>query len=253
MTNSERRMTNGHPPSRPRFPGWLLPVVLHSSLVACSAHPADVSQLRVKVEPQRLEFRLTLNLFCLRRMIEMDGNKDGRIARPEIERAESAVRRFLLHNVLVTINDTDTDLGTPRPIECLWPNSDTTEVSEPDFPQRFVDFVFVRPWQSVIEDVWIGFNTFDRLGEQHTVQAIYQQDGAFHEVGFSLFEPEYLYDTGYSSQSLTPAATERSGGKAIVRSRTVPLQWSAAIGIAAIAAGTVIRLARAAKTRRRSP
>lgn len=228
-------------------------VVLHSSLVVCSAHPADVSQLRVKVAPQQLEFRLTLNVFCLQRMMEIDGNRDGRIARAELEHAEPAVRDFLLHNVLVTINDVDTNLGTPQPLECLWPNSRTAEISEPDFPQRFIDFVFVKPWPSAIEDVWIGFDTFDQLGEQHTVQAVYQQDGAFHEVGFSLFEPEYLYDTGYASQAIKPAATERSGGTAILRSRCLPLQWSAAIGLAAIAAGTFIRIARAAKARKRGP
>lgn len=257
MTESESRMTNVFFSGlvRPVFGFWIVVVILHSLLVIrkAPAHPADVSQLRVKVAPQRLEFRLTLNLFCLREIVEIDRDSNGAISRKEIEISEPVIRDFLVKNVLVAINDADSDLGEPRPCECLWPNSGEVEIGPPDFPQRFVDFVFVKPWQPVIEDVWIGFNIFELLGEQHTVQAVFEQDGGLHEVGFSLFEPEYLYDTGYMKDAIQPAAsTEPAGGEFTTGPATFPAKWPVTIALAALFAGIVIRFMLTARARRRS-
>lgn len=179
--------------------------IWHLSFAISSAHPADVTHLLVKVGPSRLEFRFTFNLYTLRQITPLDTNGDAKVSKAEIDAAEPAFRDFLLRHTLVTINETDTDLGEARPFDCLWPKADTTEITDAEMPQRSIDLVFVKPWPSVVEDVWLGFDFFDRLSELHSIQAVYQQDGGFHEVSFSLLEPEYLYDTGYTAATVSPS------------------------------------------------
>ena len=125
------------------------------------AHPSDVSQMRVHLGHDAVEFRLTLNVLTLSRIAVVDADHNRRITPQEIAHAVPAIVAWLKKQVLVSVNDTETDLGNFQRYECVWPHSDTAEVTDQEASQRFVDF--------------------------------------------SLREPEYLYDTGWTAGEATAA------------------------------------------------
>jgi hypothetical protein len=169
------------------------------------AHPADLSHLRVKLERDQVEFRFSLNLATVARITTLDTDQSHTITVAEIDKTVPAVREFLLKAVLVSINDDDASLGSFTGHECIWPNPETSVITTPDAGQRYVDFTFVMPWPKGVREVWLGLQWFPQLGDQHTTQAIYHRPGEHdHAVEFSLNEPEYLYDTGWTEE--VPAA-----------------------------------------------
>ena len=202
-------------------------VILNSSFVIpAHGHPADISHLKVKVEPQRIEFRLTFNLYTLQQFHRLDTDSDGKITKQELDAGELPLREYLAKHVLITINGEDSDLGDARQMERMWPaDSAGSDVVAPDFPQRFVDFTFVKDVVPVVETVWIGFNIFKETGELHAVQAVFEQEGAPTEVSFSLYEPEYLWDTGFSEpqKATVEAAPARESAAPVEKRGISPL------------------------------
>ncbi len=175
------------------------------------SHPSDVSHLRVKLDHARVEFRLTFNLLTLSRMVVVDSDHDRRITPEEIAKAMPVVVDWLKKKVLVNVNGTDADLGDFQRYECVWPNSDKEAVTDQEASQRFVDIHFLRTCPAGVQDVWMGFQIFAEVGDQHTVQAIYQQEGQPDlPVDFTQLEPEYLYDTGWASIGSTDAVARAS-------------------------------------------
>lgn len=200
-------------------------VILHSSFaIPTSAHPADNSQARFKIEPRRVETRLTINLYTLQQFRKLDVNDDGSISKKELDDAEKSLREYLLKHILVTINGDDTDLGEARHMERMWPEQSLgTDVLAADYGQRFVDFVFVRDWKATIESVWIGYDIFKETGDLHAIQAVFEQDGVPTEVSFSKSEPEYEWATDFAdapaskpsaAQPAPEASASKSGGGA---------------------------------------
>ena len=166
---------------------------------ASYAHPSDVSRLRINLNHQKIEFRFTINVLNLSRIVAIDSDHDQRITSQELARAAPAIASFLSKKVLVSINDTETDLGGFLGHDCVWPNATTEPVADRDASQRFVDFNFVKPWPQGVRELWLGCQVFQQVGDQHTVQAVYHQDGQPDQpVEFSQQEPDYLYDTGWT-------------------------------------------------------
>lgn len=164
----------------------------------CLAHPADISQLRVRVEHDRVEFRFSINIATIARVVTIDANQDNHVSYAEITAAVPALRDYLAQSALVTINDEDASLGEFVKHECVWPNAETTMITPQDAGQRFVDFNFTMRWPKGVQEVWLGFKVFERFGDLHVIQCIYQQPGEHDTpVDFSANEPDYLYDTGW--------------------------------------------------------
>ena len=197
-------------------------VILHSSFpISSAAHPADNSQARFKIEPRRVETRLTLNLYTLQQFHKLDANDDGTISKKELDDAEQALRAYLVKHVLITIDGDDTDLGEARRMVRMWPEVSTgPDVVAADYGLRFVDFVFVREWKATIDTVWIGYDIFKETGDLHAIQGVFEQDGARTDVAFSKSEPEYEWATDFTDTKQKkdkPAATPQS-----VEPTTVP-------------------------------
>lgn len=197
--------------------------ILHSSFaIPISAHPADNSQARFKIEPRRVETRLTLNLYTLQQFHKLDVNDDGSISKKELDDAEQALRAYLLKHILITINGDDTDLGEARHMSRMWPEQSVgPDVSAADYGARFVDFVFVREWKATISTVWIGYDIFKETGDLHAIQGVFEQDGARTEVAFSKSEPEYEWVTDFTDTKqkkevvpMKAAAAEPAAAKA---------------------------------------
>lgn len=177
------------------------------------AHPSDISQMRVRLCREIVEVRLSLNLLTLSRIAVVDADHNQRITPQEIAQAAPTIAAWLKKKVLISVNETETDLGDFKSHENVWPNSATQEVTDQEASQRYVDFNFTRPWPAGVLEVWMGFQIFGQVGDQHVIQAIYQQEGQPDlPVEFSQQEPEYLYDTGWTAgaETVKPVPANKS-------------------------------------------
>ena len=213
---------------------FLLVLLLAGS---ASAHPADTSQMRVQVGRGKVGFRLTMNVLTLCRIAVLDADHDRRITPQEIAKAVPVIEAYLKKKVLITVNDADADLGDFQRYECVWPNSATGAVTDQEASQRYVDFDFVTPWPSGVHEVWLGFQIFGEVGDQHVVNTIYQQEGKPDlPVDFSQAEPDYLYDAEWTG---TPEAVEAKAMSAAAPQPQAPRLrgWLVACAVVATGAG----------------
>ncbi|MBB5036862.1 hypothetical protein [Prosthecobacter dejongeii] len=184
---------------------WLLPLLVLCLPLTSQAHPADVTPLKVKVEKNKLEFRFTLNLFMLGKMVKLDTDEDLRLTASELEAAKPELTLFLRDHLLLRLNEKTAKLGGIAQLEPLWPSAESVDVRE---VERAVDVTFILPWPEIIANVWMEFTGFPQWGELATIQATYEQGDLRMQVPFSQTEPDYLYDTGFGAEEIfqTPPA-----------------------------------------------
>src|SRR2546428_12988854 len=89
-------------------------------VAGASAHNADTSYARVRIFADRLEIRLTLDIFTLQRIVsDIDANRDSALTREELRRATPAIQKFLRAHVGIEVNEAATDLGVAK--DPFWP------------------------------------------------------------------------------------------------------------------------------------
>lgn len=184
---------------------WLLPLLAFCLPLTSQAHPADVTPLLVQVEKQKLEFRFTLNLFTLGKMVSLDLDGDHRLAPSELEAAKPEIARFLREHFMLRLNEKPAKLGGIANFALLWPPNESVDLRE---VERAVDVTFVLPRPEVIANVWMEFTGLSQWGELATIQATYEQGDLRMQVPFSQTEPDYFYDTGFVAEEFfqVPAA-----------------------------------------------
>lgn len=188
----------------------LLPRILFACLMMAgsgAAHPADVSALRVQVERQRLEFRFTFTLLTLGRMVELDRNLDQKLDTQELQLVRGDVESFLHEHVLLKVNGQSARLGDITKMEHLWPPVDSVDLREVD---RAVDVSFELASPVAIGSVSMEFTGLQKMGDEATIQATFEQGDLRMQVPFSRGEPDYQYDTGFAVEDLFKAPTEAS-------------------------------------------
>lgn len=197
-------------------------------LLSCrlQAHPADVSQLRVKVERERVELRFTFNLQMLSRFYPgMDRNRDGRVDAEELQASREGVGGYLNRRVPMRVNGGMSELGGIQAMEATWPAVEGVipAVAAADYPARHVDIHFVRQDIPLLADLWLGMEIWREAGPLGSVEAVYEQGGLRTHVPFSMNEPDYLYDTGFAVEEFfkepaaAPARVLMAGG--------LPVEW----------------------------
>ncbi|MDP1587810.1 MAG: hypothetical protein Q8M07_08720 [Prosthecobacter sp.] len=175
----------------------LFSFVLHHS---ARAHVADESSLRMKIEPHRLETRLTFNLFTLTRFVKIDSDGDTKISMAELTAAQPGIVDYLNRHVLLLINQQKTQLGTQAGFEWLWPNAmKSPPMTELEYALRNADVTFVHEFNDrPVENLWITFGIFEQTGPLQTIRGLFEQEGQVTEMPFSAQEPDFLYVTSYA-------------------------------------------------------
>src|SRR5438132_2869345 len=94
---------------------WLI-----SALVLLGHNP-DTSYVRVKITPERVQTRLTYDIFTLLKITPLDDNGDGQLQRSELAGHAPRIARFLRSKIGLAISEDDdtADLGTFQGF--LWP------------------------------------------------------------------------------------------------------------------------------------
>jgi hypothetical protein len=193
---------------------------------AARAHPSDISYLKVKIQRQQVEMRFTFNLLTLTRFAPgMDSNGDHQIDKAELEAASPALQRYLDAHIQVNVNEKSATLGTAKPFECVWPSEDGKHTAtEADYPVRYVDIVFTQEAKPVLADLWLDFDLWQQTGPLGSIEATYEQDDLITQVPFTMDQPDYLYDTGYTVEGVTMTPLQPSA-PSHTAAQTPTLSW----------------------------
>lgn len=169
-----------------------------ASVAGALAHSLDTSYCRIAITPHEVEFKFTYDLLTLRRMAPaIDADHDGRISRAELEADTPAIRGFIRDNIYLELNQREASFAEAD--APTWPADVPDAIPESEYGQHLVAFTFRNPMLSAPEDVAITFDFFEKLGGAHIVLGAFEWNGHEEEVIFTRFEPDYLYDTGYTA------------------------------------------------------
>jgi hydrogenase/urease accessory protein HupE len=151
----------------------------------------------LEISKQRLELKVTYDLFTLHKITPLDDNRDHRITREELEKHLPEIQKFLAASVELEVQGLDAGLG--KPIGFTWPKDAEEGVAEKDFhsPAFLIPFRFERAIDDLPEEVTLTFRLFSKLGDRHSILGKFVYDGKESEVTFNQFEPDFSFETGY--------------------------------------------------------
>ena len=184
---------------------WLFVLLISSFVIpTASAHPSDISYLRVKVERESLELRFTFNLLTLGRFAEgLDADLNHEVTQREIEATVPKLRAYLTEKIRIEINGETAQLGELAAPELLWPEENGSRtVAERDYSVRHVDLTFRQAVKPLLADVWLDIAIWEETGPLSSIEARYEQAELITQVPFTQSEPDYLYDTGFAVEDI---------------------------------------------------
>lgn len=180
-------------------------VVLWVLVVGASAHTTDTSYARIRILDDRLEVRLTCDVFTLQKIVpDLDANQDMALSREELRRATPEIRKFLASRVGMEVNGALVKLTGE--LEPFWPLDapDPIPAKLWHVNEALISFPFDIPLSAPAKDVALLFDVFSIFGERHAVLGVFEYRGQPTEVVFTLAEPDYLFDTAFAGTPTTP-------------------------------------------------
>ena len=162
------------------------------------AHNPDTSYARVRIGNDQVETRLTYDIFTLQKITALDANGDQRVTREELNRAGPVIAQFLRAHVTMEVNSSATTLGEMEAPRFPQDAGDVIEAKDWHTQNGLIYFTFHKPVLEIPQDVALGFDLFDALGERHTVLGTFEKNGQTTEVIFNRAEPDFLFDTGFT-------------------------------------------------------
>src|SRR5262245_40543916 len=113
---------------------------------AILAHNPDTSYVRITISPEKIETRLTYDVFTLLTITSLDDNRDNQLHKSELDNHASQIADFLRSKIgLATSEDDDTaDLGEFKGF--LWPPDIGDSIPSADYHSQngLIPFDFVR-------------------------------------------------------------------------------------------------------------
>ncbi len=167
------------------------------------AHNPDTSYLRCVLAQHALDLRFTFDIATLFRIVRPDADGDGRVSPAELVQITPEVYAYLEKSVALEINGAPAAPGMRGAV--AWPPGAGDAIAEKDYHQVLVHFPLRVESAALIEDFYANYDVFDELGDSHRVIADVEQGEGHHEIIFTQFEPDYLYDTGWlPSETVEP-------------------------------------------------
>lgn len=204
---------------------WLIPA-------AALAHNPDTSYARCIIADDRVEVRLTCDVFTLQMITAIDADHDQRVTRDELRGAAPAIERFLREHVHLEIEAQDADLGVAA--APLWPGETGEGLGVADWHTAagLITFPFRHSRPKPAREVALSFDLFQALTSRHTVLGAFEHGDKKEEVTFTEAEPDYLFDATYVAAStpgpsppplLTPSSSPAP--PAAPRATALSLTW----------------------------
>jgi hypothetical protein len=173
------------------------------------AHNPDTSYARIAIARDRLDVRLTLDLFTLEKITAVDADHDQSVTRAELAQAAPAIERFLRDHVRLELDGKPALLGEARPPE--WPRDAGEALAAKDWHSAasLIAITFTQPLTQPAREVSIAFDVFETFGVRHTVLGAFEYGGGSEEVTFTREEPDYLFDTAYADAPTADSSAPR--------------------------------------------
>src|SRR5215218_7772936 len=95
-----------------------LPIALAAALLA---HNPDTSYVRVTILPDKIETRLTYDVFTLLKITPLDDNADGKLQRSELENHAPRIAEYLTSKIGLAISEDDEEANLGQFRGFLWP------------------------------------------------------------------------------------------------------------------------------------
>ena len=186
--------------------------LLMDGIGAIEPLPESSSSLHVEVEPYRMVF-----------VFEFDEASKARATVPSPRNPSGNLNTFIRDHIHLEINGQAVSLGSSVLSEGTRGNG--------------VRSTFVRSSDLVVRSIAIAYDVFETLGDRHKVSADFHQQGQRYTTTFTHFEPDYVYETGWSADPYAWRASFAGGMLAAWEIR--PLGWLvfAVLGITAILVG----------------
>jgi hypothetical protein len=181
---------------------WLMIVFIAVGLPS-KVQAEEVNQFHVRVEPQRIEFRLKFSLQTLQKFLVLDSDHNGFLTRQEVANQEVALRDYLSRHVLITLNGRETNLGFPKPMKHHGSDDQSGKgVPLAEFDQRWVELTFMKSAQPFIADVGIRLDLFKTASDLDRIDVKIEQGESSKIITLSRSEPEHRWQTGFSADSI---------------------------------------------------
>src|SRR5262245_37279918 len=155
--------------------------------LALVAHNPDTSYARIKIAPDRIETRLTYDVFTLLKIVPLDDNADGELQRAEIAAHALYIAEFLRNHIGLAVSDDDEGADLGQFTGFVWPPDVGAAIAGIDFHSAngLIHFDFVRPIEFIPEEVAIAFGFFDEFSDRHTVLGVFSCRGDEYETTFT--------------------------------------------------------------------
>ncbi|MBI3880113.1 MAG: hypothetical protein HY301_08605 [Verrucomicrobia bacterium] len=194
---------------------------------AVLAHNPDTSYARIRIAEDKLELRFTYDLVTLLKIAKLDERGTGLVTRADLKKHAPEIFAYLRKHITLEVNAREADLGDAGAFG--WAADVGESVPQKDFHSAaaLIHFHFTQPLDDLPEDVSIEFDFFREFGERHTVQGEFELKGEKHEVVFTRFEPDYLFNTGYEPTLARRIVVflKRGGGIVVLVLLLAPLLW----------------------------
>jgi len=171
--------------------------------IACAAtilvHNPDTSYARIKISPEKVETRLTYDVFTLLKIVPLDDNADGQLQRSELAAHSPQIADFLRGKIGLAVSDEDETADLGELAGFVWPPDMGEAIAGVDFHSAngLIHFDFQRIVEHPPEVVAIAFGFFEEFTNRHTILGVFECQGDKYETSFTSYEDYFEYATGF--------------------------------------------------------
>src|SRR5262245_3050617 len=118
-------------------------------------HNPESSYAEVKIAADNVQTRLTYDVVTLSRIVPLDDNRDGKLARSELTGHLPQIDRFLRDHIALEIGTDDEMLDLGQSGGFVWPPGIGDEIPESEYHATtgLIIFEFTRPVKEIPEQV----------------------------------------------------------------------------------------------------
>jgi hydrogenase/urease accessory protein HupE len=187
-------------------------VVSLAYVVALLAHNPDTSYARIKITAERIDTRLTYDVFTLLKIKQLDDNADGRLQHSELANHASQIQEFLRSKIGLAVSEEDEDADLGQFAGFVWPPDMGDAIPAADYHSAngLIHFDFVRSLDQPPEVAAIAFGFFEEFGDRHTILGVFDCRGDLYETTFNIVEYYFEYSTGFEPPPAPSGATPRA-------------------------------------------
>src|SRR5436309_11770319 len=121
-------------------PVWLI------TAVAALSHNPDTSYVRIRITPEKVETRVTYDVFTLLKITPLDDNGDGQLQRSELAAHAPRIAEFLRSKIGLAVSDNDETADLGQFTDFIWPPDVGEAIAGVDFHSAngLIHFDFLR-------------------------------------------------------------------------------------------------------------